>query len=70
MTRYNTEEEVAKLDPNGPDYGIFVKALRRFEGLTAEELKAFVEHRGLIVDLLPCKETMTASNVEWDLKAL
>jgi hypothetical protein len=70
MTRYNTEEEVAKLDPKGPDYGIFVKALRMFEGLTAEELKAFVEHRGLIVDLLPYKETMTGSTVARDLKAV
>ena len=70
MTAYSTEEEVAKLDPNGPDYGIFVKALRRFEGLTAEDLKAFVEHRGLIVDLLPYKKTMTGSHVERDLKAV
>ena len=69
MASYNNEKEVAKLDPNGPDYGIFVKALRRFESLTAEELKAYVEHRGLIVDLLPYKETMTGSNVERDLKA-
>lgn len=70
MTGYNTEKEVAKLDPNGPDYDIFVKALRTFEGLTAEELKAYVEHRGLIVDLLPYKETMTGSNVERDLNVL
>ena len=70
MIGYNVEKEVAKLDPNGPDYAIFVKALRKFEGLTAEKLKAFVEHRGLIVDLLPYKETMTGSTVARDLKAV
>ena len=50
------EQEVAKLDPNGPDYQIYVRALRKFEGLTAENLKAFVERRGLhgqLVYLLP-----------------
>ena len=50
------EREVAKLDPNGPDYQIYVKALRKFDGLTAENLKAFVERRGLhgqLVYLLP-----------------
>jgi hypothetical protein len=69
MASYNTEKEVAKLDPNGPDYDIFVRALRRFDGLTAEELKEYVEHHGLIVDLLSFKETMTGSSVERDLKA-
>ena len=52
------EREVAKLDPNGPDYQIFVKALRKFDGLTAEKLKAFVErngHHGNLVYLLPYK---------------
>jgi hypothetical protein len=41
------EQEIAKLDPNGPNYHIFVKALRKFDGLTAEKLKAFVERNGL-----------------------
>ena len=52
------EREVAKLDPNGPDYQIYVKALRKFDGLTAENLKAYVERRGLhgqLVHLLPHK---------------
>jgi len=40
MTSSNTENEIAKLDPYGPDYGIFAEALRRFDGLTAEKLKA------------------------------
>jgi len=53
MTVYNTDNEVSKLDPNGPDYVIFAKALRRFDGLTAEKLKEYVERHGLIVDLLP-----------------
>ena len=39
------EREVAKLDPTGPDYKIYVRALRKFDGLTAENLKAFVERR-------------------------
>lgn len=69
MTSSNTEKEIAKLNPYGPDYGIFVEALRRFDGLTAEKLKAYVERRGLVVDLLPYYETMTDSNVERDLKA-
>ena len=53
------EREVAKLDPDGPDYLIYVKALRKFDGLTAENLKAFVERRGLhgqIVYLLPHRD--------------
>ena len=53
------EREIAKLDPNGPDYQIFVKALRKFDGLTAEKLKAFVERNGLhghLVYLLPDTE--------------
>lgn len=52
------EREVAKLDPNGPDYKIYVKTLRKFDGLTAENLKAFVERRGRhgqLVYLLPHK---------------
>ena len=52
------ELEIAKLDPNGPDYQIFVKALRKFGGLTAEKLKAYVERNGLhghLVYLLPTK---------------
>ena len=56
MTGFNVEKEVAKLDPNGPDYKIFVKVLKTFEGLTAEGLKMFVERRGLhgpLVYLLP-----------------
>ena len=59
MTGFNVEKEVAKLDPNGPDYVIFVKALKTFDGLTAERLKMFVERRGLhgpIVYLLPQKD--------------
>ena len=58
MNEYNADQEVAKLDPNGPDYEIFVKTLRHFNGLTAEQLKAFVERRdlhGQIVYLLPQK---------------
>ena len=58
MNEYNADQEVAKLDPNGPDYEIFVKTLRHFDGLTAEQLKAFVERRdlhGQIVYLLPRK---------------
>ena len=70
MTGYHTNKEVSKLDPNGPDYVIFVKALRTFDGLTAEKLKEYVERRGLIVDLLPYKVTMTGSKVEGDLKAM
>jgi len=70
MTGYNVEKEVAKLDPNGPDYVIFVKALKKFDGLTADKLKAFVERRGLIVDLIPHDVTMTDSRVERDLKAI
>lgn len=69
MTSSNTENEIAKLDPYGPDYDIFVKALRRFDGLTAEKLKAYVERRGLIVDLLPYNETMTDSTAVRGLKA-
>lgn len=56
MSKSNVEKEVAKLDPKGPDYGIFVKALRHFRGLTAENLKAYVErhgHHGPLVFLLP-----------------
>ena len=59
MTGFNVEKEVAKLDPNGPDYQIFVKALQNFDGLTAERLKMFVERRGLhgpLVYLLPEQE--------------
>lgn len=56
MTDSNVEKEVDKLDPNGPDYDIFVKALRKFDLLTAEKLKVFVERRGLIVNLLPQKK--------------
>ncbi len=70
MIGSNVEKEVAKLDPNGPDYGIFVKALRTFDGLTAEKLKVFVERRGLIVDLIPHEVTMTDSKVERYLKAI
>ena len=69
MTSSNAEKEVAKLDPRGPDYSIFVKALRKFDGLTAETLKAYVESRGLTVNLLPNYETMTKSNDERDIKA-
>lgn len=69
MTGCNSEKEIAKLDPYGPDYAIFVKALRKFDGLTAENLKAYVERRGLIVDLLPHNETMMDSNAERNLKA-
>ena len=47
MTYSNIEKEVAKLDPNGPNHVIFVKALERFDGLTAENLKVFVERHGL-----------------------
>ena len=60
MTVFNVEKEVAKLDPNGPDYQIFVKALKKFDGLTAERLKMYVERRGLhgtLVYLLPQKDT-------------
>ena len=70
MTGYNVDKEVAKLDPNGPDYIIFVKALRKFDGLTAEKLKAFVERRGLIVDLIPHDMTMTDSKVERNSKTM
>jgi hypothetical protein len=70
MTGSNTEKEIAKLDPNGPDYDIFVEALKRFDGLTAEKLKMYVERRGLIVDLLPYKVTMTGSSVQRDVKAM
>ena len=70
MTGYNVKNEVAKLDPNGPDYVIFVKALKKFDGLTADKLKAFVERRGLIVDLIPHDVTMTDSRVERDVKAM
>ncbi len=62
MAVLNVEKEVAKLDPNGPDYQIFVKALKKFDGLTAERLKMFVERRGLhgpIVYLLPQKDSKT-----------
>ena len=52
----------------GPDYGIFVKALRKFDGLTAETLKAYVENCGLTVDLLPNYEAMTKSHFERDKK--
>lgn len=58
MNELNADQEVAKLDPNGPDYEIYVKALKHFNGLTAEQLKAFVERRhlhGQIVYLLPRK---------------
>ena len=70
MTGYNVEKEVARLDPNGPDYVIFVKALKKFDGLTAEKLKAFVERRGLLVHLIPHDVTMTDSRVERDVKAM
>ena len=59
MTGFNVEKEVAKLDPHGPDYQIFVKALKTFDGLTAERLKMLVERRGLhgpIVHILPQKD--------------
>ena len=59
MTGFSVEKEVAKLDPNGPDYQIFGKALKTFDGLTAERLKMFVERRGLhgpLVYLLPQKD--------------
>ena len=69
MTGTNSEKEIAKLNPYGPDYGIFVAALRKFDGLTAEKLKAYVERRGLIVDLLPHNETMTNSNAQRNSKA-
>ena len=65
MTGFNVEKEVAKLDPNGPNYEIFVKALKNFEGLTAEGLKMFVERRGLhgpLVNLLPQKDNQGRSN--------
>ena len=58
MTGFNVEKEVAKLDPN-LYYQIFVKALKNFDGLTAERLKMFVERRGLhgpLVYLLPQKD--------------
>ncbi|MBT8353974.1 MAG: hypothetical protein KJO60_05595 [Desulfofustis sp.] len=58
MSKSIFKKEVAKLDPNGPDYLIFVEALRKFDGLTAEKLKVFVERRGLhgrLVHLLPKK---------------
>ena len=45
MTGFNIEKELVKLDPNGPDYQIFVKALNNFDGLTTERLKMFVELR-------------------------
>ena len=61
MTGYNFEKEVAKLDPNGPDYVIFVEALKKIDGLTAEKLKEYVERHGLIVDLLPYGVTKTPS---------
>jgi hypothetical protein len=64
MSKSNAEKEVAKLDPNGPDYEIFVKALRHFHGLTAEKLKAFVERNGLhghLVFLLPQKRNKTVA---------
>ena len=35
VTGYNTDKEVSKLDPNGPDYIIFAQALRKLDGLTA-----------------------------------
>jgi hypothetical protein len=57
-----SEKEISKLDPNGPDYEIFVKALKHFHGLTAEKLKAFVERNGLhgnLVFLLPHKRKKT-----------
>ena len=56
MNDIKAAQEVAKLDPNGPDYEIFVKALKNFDGLTAERLKMFVERRDLhgpLVYLLP-----------------
>ena len=59
MTGYNVEKEICKLDPNGPNYQIFVKALNKFDGLTAQRLKMFAERRGLhgpLVHLLPQKE--------------
>ena len=64
MIAYNVEQEVAKLDPKGPDYEIFVEALKNFEGLTAEGLKMFVERRGLhgpLVYLLPQKDNQDRS---------
>ena len=64
MTGFNVEMEVAKLDPNGPDYHIFVKALRKFDGLSAENLKAYVERRNLhgpLVYLLPQKKIQDRS---------
>ncbi len=65
MTGFNVEKEVAKLDPDGPNYEIFVKALMNFEGLTAEGLKMFVERRGLhgpLVNLLPQKDNQDRFN--------
>ena len=65
MIDVNTEQEVAKLDPNGPDYQIFVKALRNFDGLTAERLKMFVERRDLhgpLVYLLPQNDDQDPSS--------
>ena len=59
MTPFNAEQEVAKLDPNGPDYQIYVEVLQKFDGLTDERLKMFVENRGLkgpLVYLLPQKD--------------
>lgn len=65
MTGSNLEKEVVKLDPNGPDYEIIVKALKNFEGLTAEGLKMFVErrgHHGPLVYLFPQKDDRDRSH--------
>lgn len=47
MSDSKVKIEVAKLDPADPNHVIFVKALKRFDGLTAENLKVFVERHGL-----------------------
>lgn len=65
MTAFNVDKEVARLDPNGPNYQIFVKTLKTFDGLTAERLKMFVERRGLhgpLVYLLPRKDDQDKSS--------
>lgn len=65
MTAFNVDQEVARLDPNGPNYQIFVKTLKNFDGLTAERLKMFVERRGLhgpLVYLLPRKDDQDKSS--------
>lgn len=55
MTFTSIENEVGKLDPNGEGYDIFVKALRKFVGLTAEDLREYLDHHGIKVELLPQK---------------